>query len=174
MTINTNMYAIALFEAGLESDPFVYLDEMDKFINLLSLNEEISRFFNKTFEEFESVRKILEVDFDKTFINFIGILYDNHAVSKLVSIRDKYESLMMENNYLSIVDIYSKEEVSETVNNSITMMLKEKYPEPFRVTHHQDKSLIGGYVLKVNGDVYDTSLKSRLLQIKKLGGIAYE
>lgn len=174
MTINTNMYAIALFQAGVENDPFLYLTEIDNFIELLNSDQTIKVFFNTSFDQFHDVKELLLKEFSVSFINFIEILYNNNVLKSITTIRDKYESLMMENNYLSIVNVYSKKELKNETINTITDMLKGKYKEPFRMSFHTDESLIGGYIIKVNGDVYDTSLKSKLLQIQKLGGIAYE
>ncbi|NLY63092.1 MAG: ATP synthase F1 subunit delta [Erysipelothrix sp.] len=174
MNINTNMYALALYEASIESDPINYLNELDNFKALINLSDEIKDFFYKTYDEFENVREILLTDFSKPFINFIEIIYNNRALRELDAIVDKFESLLMENNYLSLVAISSSDAIKPAAIDKIITMFKDKYPKPFRISNHVDKSILGGYVIKVNGDVYDTSIKTRLNQIRKLGGVAYE
>ena len=150
MNINTNMYATALYEAGITADPITYLDELDKFKALLNISDEIKDYFFKTYDQFDHVKEILLTDFSKSFINFLEIIYNNRSIREIDFITDKYVSLLMENSYLSTVEIYSSLELNV------------------------DKSILGGYIIKVNGDVYDTSIKNRLNQIRKLGGVTYE
>lgn len=174
MNINTNMYATALYEAGITADPITYLDELDKFKALLDISDEIKDFFFKTYDQFDHVKEILLTDFSKSFINFLEIIYNNRSIREIDFITDKYVSLLMENDYLSTVEIYSSMELNSASEDKIISMFKDKYPQPFRVRTYVDKSILGGYIIKVNGDVYDTSIKNRLNQIRKLGGVTYE
>lgn len=174
MTINTNMYAQALFEAGLANDPLAYLENMDDFVSLVNSDNQIKDFFFKTYDEFDAVKSTLQDAFSKSFINFIEILYNDRALRSIENIKANYETLMMEDEKISVINIYSKNELSEEVTEQILSMLDGKYPKPFRISKHLDESLLGGYIVRVNGDVYDTSLKTKLLQIRKLGGKAYE
>ncbi len=174
MTINTNMYAIALYEAALTSNPLEYMSELDAFNEMIDVDEDIKTFFFKTYDEFSQVKEILLEGFTNAFVNFIEILYEARVLHDIKSITQKFESLLMENGHLSLVTVYSKEDMSEEVSKKILEMIKTRYPEPFRVTHQKDTSLLGGYIIKVNGDIYDTSLKSKLMQIKKLGGVVNE
>lgn len=174
MTINTNMYAIALYEAGLTKNPLDYMTELDKFVDMINADEEIRAFFFKTYDEFSYVKEILLKDFSSSFVNFIEILYDARMLYEINNILSQYENLLMEQGLLSKVTIYSPELLSEEALGKILEMIKTKYPQPFRVDHHLDETLLGGYIIKVNGDIYDTSLKSKLTQIKKLGGVINE
>lgn len=168
MTIDTNMYAIALYEASLSTSPQAYMDELDQFITMLDENSEIETFFYKTYDNFDKVKDILSEGFSKEFINFLAILYKSRSLRSIRNIASKFESLLMENDLLSIVKIYSSTEVSENVKNKLINMISGKYPEPFRITTFVDGTLLGGYIVKVNGDIYDTSLRSKLNHIKNL------
>lgn len=174
MTINTNMYAIALYEAGLTSNPLDYMTELDTFNDVIDADEAIKKFFFKTYDEFSPVKDILLKDFSSSFVNFIEILYGARMLHDIKSIASQYETLLMENGLLSIVTITSREPLGEDVLEKILNMINSKYPHPFRVSQTIDETLLGGYIIKVNGDIYDTSLKSKLTQIKKLGGVVNE
>lgn len=174
MTINTNMYAIALYEAGLTSNPLDYMTELDKFIEVIEADEQIRNFFFKTYDELSHVKDILLKDFSGSFVNFIEILYGARMLHDIKTIAGQYETLLMEHGLLSIVTITSRESLDDTVLEKILNMIDTKYPHPFRVNQKIDDTLLGGYIIKVNGDIYDTSLKSKLTQIKKLGGVVNE
>ena len=101
-------------------------------------------------------------------------MYEDRFLKKIVEIQNLYAKTLMEKKHLSIVDIYSKDPLSEEAIKQIINMLEKKYPKPFRMSQNIDESLIGGYILKVNGDIYDTSFKSKLSKIQKLGGVINE
>lgn len=168
MTINTNMYAQALYEAGLEADPLKYMEELDLFNALLSSNEDVRQFFFKTYDNFNNVKEILEKIFTQSFVNFIELLYNARLLYRIDEISERYEQLLMEDQKLSLVSIKSQKELDDQTINKILKMIKQKYPQPFRINTSVDEDLLGGYILKVNKDVYDTSLRSRLMKIKNL------
>lgn len=174
MNININLYVEALYEAAKESNPLEYLDQIDDFVKLLNSDDEISKFLLTTYNQFDSVEDILSENFTKPFINFLKILYEDRFLKKIVEIQNLYAKTLMEKKHLSIVDIYSKDSLSEEAIKQIINMLEKKYPKPFRMSQNIDESLIGGYILKVNGDIYDTSFKSKLSKIQKLGGVINE
>lgn len=174
MNININFYVIALYEAIKDDDPLAYLVKLDDFVKLLAADEEVAAFLVKTYSQFEVVEDLLKSEFGDRFTNFLSVLYEERRLKAIVEIRDLYAKLLMENKLLSIVDIYSKEKLSEAAENQILKMLENKYPKPYRTTLHIDESLLGGYLLKVNGDIYDTSLKSKLSKMQKLGGVINE
>ncbi len=168
MTINTNMYAQALYEAGLEADPLKYMEELDLFNALLSSDEDVRQFFFKTYDNFNNVKEILEEIFTQSFVNFIELLYNARLLYRIDEISERYEQLLMEDQKLSLVSIKSQKELDDQTINKILEMIKQKYPQPFRINTSVDEDLLGGYILKVNKDVYDTSLRSRLMKIKNL------
>lgn len=168
MTINTNMYAQALYEAGLEADPLKYMEELDLFNALLSSDEAVRQFFFKTYDNFNNVKEILEEIFTQSFVNFIELLYNARLLYRIDEISERYEQLLMEDEKLSLVSIKSQKELDDQTINKILEMIKQKYPQPFRINTSVDEDLLGGYILKVNKDVYDTSLRSRLMKIKNL------
>ncbi len=174
MNININLYVTALYEAAKENNPLEYLDQIDDFVKLLNSDDEISKFLLTTYNQFDVVVDVLSESFTKQFINFLRILYEDRFLKKIVEIQNLYAKTLMEKKHLSIVDIYSKDPLSEEAIKQIINMLEKKYPKPFRMSQNIDESLIGGYILKVNGDIYDTSFKSKLSKIQKLGGVINE
>ncbi|HZJ86349.1 MAG TPA: ATP synthase F1 subunit delta [Erysipelotrichaceae bacterium] len=167
MTISTEMYAQALYEIG-ERDPLVFLNDLARFEEILWADKKISQHFLKTYNNFDVVFDVLKSEFSFEFINFLKIIYENRVFSDLANIKKNYERLLVENDHLTVVLVISAKELNDKNKESIIKMVKSKYKEPMQITYQVDHSLMGGYILRVNNDIYDTSLKSKLDQITNL------
>ena len=65
-------------------------------------------------------------------------------------------------------NIKSKKELSVQNKNEIIEMVKAKYKAPLKISYDINKELISGFIIRVNSDIYDTSVKSKLDQIRQL------
>ncbi|MBE6834956.1 MAG: F0F1 ATP synthase subunit delta [Ruminococcaceae bacterium] len=59
------------------------------------------------------------------------------------------------------------ESMSENTYSTLLNGIKKKFGEDISVTKQVDPSLIGGFILTVDGVVYDNSVSSFLNEIKK-------
>ena len=167
MTISTKMYATALFEIS-EDDPLAYLSELDAFSEILNSDKSISNYFLKTYDQFNLVADILKSKFSSTFINFLKIIYENRVFRDLVNIRSNYQEILVENDLITLVTVTSAKELSVQSKNEIIEMVKAKYKAPLKISYDINKELISGFIIRVNSDIYDTSVKSKLDQIRQL------
>ena len=167
MTISTKMYATALFEIG-EKKPLAFLSELEGFSDILKSDQKVNEYFLKTYSQFDVVRDILAKEFTLPFINFLEIIYENRVFRDLDNITSNYTQILVEHNLITIVKVVSAKELSKENKQEIINMVKSKYKAPMEIAYAIDKSLMAGFVLRVNNDIYDTSLKSKLDQIKNL------
>ncbi|MBO4338687.1 MAG: F0F1 ATP synthase subunit delta [Clostridia bacterium] len=59
------------------------------------------------------------------------------------------------------------ESMSEKTFELLSDGIKKKYGEDISIVKQIDKSLIGGFILTVDGVIYDNSVSSQLDRIKK-------
>lgn len=59
------------------------------------------------------------------------------------------------------------ENMSESTFNKLSVGIKKKYGEDISIVKQVDKSLLGGFILTVDGVIYDNSVSSQLKRIKK-------
>lgn len=59
------------------------------------------------------------------------------------------------------------ENMSEKTYQTLLDGIKARFGEDVSVTKHIDPSIIGGFVLNVDGVVYDNSISSQLNELKK-------
>lgn len=167
MTISTEMYAKALYEIN-ETKPLIYLEELKAFAEILSADKDVEKYFSKTYNQFDQVRDILGERFSEIFINFLEIIYENRVFGELDNVIVNYERLLFENDHITSVDVVSAKQLSDDNKESILKMVRSKYKKPLQVKYSINEDLMAGYIVKVNNDIYDTSLKNKLDQIKNL------
>ena len=167
MTISTEMYATALFEIG-ESNPLAFLSELDNFEDILNSDKVVNEYFLKTYSKFDLVRDILSKEFSNEFINFLEIIYENRVFRDLDNIKSNYQQILVEHNFITRVNVESAKELNDKNKETIIKMITDKYKAPMRIEYSIDESLVAGFIVRVNNDIYDTSLKSKLDQIKNM------
>jgi len=58
-------------------------------------------------------------------------------------------------------------DMSDETYNYILEKLPEKFGEQFEVTKITDKDILGGFIINIEGNVYDLSIKTQLDEMKK-------
>lgn len=169
MQRTTKMYAEALYDAAATTDPRQYLSEFDKLMELFEREKMIKSFFLYAHTPFIEIKASLLTMFSPSFTNFIEILYMDQNINLIGDIKRYYELKLMENNMMSHIKITSASKLSKEEEHNIISML-DHYPKPMQIEVVQDASLINGYIINVNHDIYDTSLKARLESMKRQGG----
>ena len=167
MTISTEMYAKALFESSSQ-DPLTFLADLETFGELLKADKKINDYFTQTYDSFVVVKDLLSEKFSHAFVNFLEIIYENRVFKDLDNIKSNYQELLVEHDLLTVVRVVSAKELSEDHKEEIIKMVKSKYPAAMKISYEIDGNLIFGYIIKVNKDIYDTSVKSKLEQIRQL------
>lgn len=92
-------------------------------------------------------------------------------IAEIVSGMDAQSSdakIEIDTGPMTFVSVVSAKELNEDSKESIIKMVKTKYPEPLQITYDVDSKLMAGFVIRVDNDIYDTSLKSKLDQMKDL------
>ena len=112
--------------------------------------------------------KVIEGVFDPRVAGFIKLLCEHQALDLLEDIKEAYEALIFEQRGLVRAKLFYTMRPSEGQLEEIKKMLKEKYNKKGVVLElAEDASLIGGFVLFVNGTEIDKSIKGALLELQK-------
>jgi len=112
--------------------------------------------------------KVIEAVFDPAIVGFIKLLCEHQALDSLEDIKEAYEALIFEQRGLVRAKLYYTMRPSEGQLEQIKKMLEEKYNKKGVVLElAEDASLIGGFVLFVNGTEFDKSIKGALSELQK-------
>lgn len=100
------------------------------------------------------------------FTNFLRVLISHGRIDMLSSIRTVLERLREEAAGKKRIRVRSAKPLSEASRSKIAAHLKNTFGFEPVLQETVDASLLGGVVLQVGDTVYDSSLRSRLKQLK--------
>jgi len=165
-------YSKALFElalekkqlSGIESDMFLIKEQITK-------NDEFQRFLLNPLIPAKSKTDLLK----KTFKDSIGTLTMNFLVltsSKrrsefIAEIIERFEALALEYNQIISAQVYSAVPLKEDQTEAIRNRLEEKTGKKVQLVEIVEKSLLGGFIVKIRDSVIDYSLKRQLERLKE-------
>ncbi|MBX9571646.1 MAG: ATP synthase F1 subunit delta [Candidatus Obscuribacterales bacterium] len=106
-------------------------------------------------------------DLDKLSARMLELLVERRKIELLPTILEEFYELLRARHNRVTAQLVCAEQISEQESESIKQKLEKKLNKTVELSLHIDKSLIGGYVLKIGDQVIDGSLKGRLQSIEK-------
>ena len=98
--------------------------------------------------------------------NLMRVLNTNKRFTVLAEIRRQFDALADAKAGRVRVQVSTAEALTPQLETEIKAALERTTGKTVLVEHHIDPSLIGGMVARVGGTVYDSSLRTRLEQLK--------
>jgi F-type H+-transporting ATPase subunit delta len=164
-------YAKALLELAIENNK---VEQIQGDMNyLLSANAETRDFqtllkspiikadnkiaiFNELFDQFESVTK-----------SFVELITNNGREGLLVEIANSYTAQVKEFNGIVPVTIVTATPLNAQTKENILTKVRGYVGGTLEVTEEIDASLIGGFVVKMDGKQIDASVSNQLNNLKQ-------
>jgi F-type H+-transporting ATPase subunit delta len=166
-------YATALLDVCKdEKKDLVELRGSIKFMmQTFQKNRDFAKFFTFRNISYEEKCNVLEKIFegcDELLLNFLKLLIVKNRAFYIYDILK--ESLSRFDVYLNLETgtIYSPEPLSIENLEKIRCALEQRKNKRIELVNEIDKSLIGGFVIKLSGDIYDTSIKTKIERMKKV------
>lgn len=178
MIISISTYTLALFEVAEElGKAKSFYNELQSFNEILKEDQEINQTLTyalKDYRVFDPLWNSLKAYYSVEVVNFLKIIHSASLMYNFEQIIDDYRDLLKEHGYIYKVDIASPEALSTQEQASIISQIKKHYPKDLDVRFKVDPSLMHGLYVRVNNDIYDTSVKKKLAQILYQGGQVHE
>lgn len=99
--------------------------------------------------------------------NFVRLLVKNNDLRQADRILDYFEKYRNEQKGKVAVEVTTARKLSSEELQRIGDYFKKSLKKEIELKVHQDKSLIGGVVLKFNDTLLDGGIKSQLLNLKE-------
>jgi F-type H+-transporting ATPase subunit delta len=165
------VYARSLFEVAREHDKLdLVKEQLDAFTDAVEQNRELQIFFFSPYLSSEEKKQGLEravVDADRTFLNFLDVLIDNHRMPVLFRARRQFEALWDQAHRLLPVEVTSAVELDEQTVAELGSRIREQTGQNVELTSTIDPDILGGIVLRVGNSILDASIKNRLQQLRR-------
>ena len=162
MTQTAKNYGTVLFELGVKKDI------VEKTKEIFSLTEELPKMMRSPIVSKEAKHHLIEDIFPEEIRNFLKVVSDCQKMDLMDEIFLAYKKTYDENNgilcaEMSYVTAPDKAQVAQ-----MKAYLANKYgKQTVELSMVEDKSLIGGFVLRVGDKEEDYSMKGRMSRLAK-------
>ena len=102
----------------------------------------------------------------KLMMKFIGTVTENRRAGELPAILSAFEGLLAQRKGSQIAQITSAQKLTPAQLTSLKSNLKKSLGRPVEVETSVDPDLLGGFIVRVGSKLYDSSLKTKLDDLK--------
>ncbi|HKM29354.1 MAG TPA: ATP synthase F1 subunit delta [Bacilli bacterium] len=164
-------YAKALESLQLDYDKVV--DDLQLLQDALKDKTLISFFDHPLIEKEAKKEVVLQTfpTFDQQLLYFIDVLIDNERMLILEDVIAAYVYLDDEKNNIMRVEIISSSALSKEQKEQLLAILEQRFDKKIKVSVIIDTKIIGGLIVKYNGQVLDDSVIGKLKSLKEIFGV---
>ncbi|MBC6415040.1 MAG: F0F1 ATP synthase subunit delta [Bdellovibrionales bacterium] len=164
------IYAQVLFE---EDSSLEFLKHVKIYSDIL-LESSISSFFFSLFIPLREKQKLLEQALSSApplLVRFFTVLLKNKSFPLLSEIVKKYQELIERKNNRTQALVYSPKKLGEREKLSLKQALEGIFSKKIEIQEKEDKSLIAGLLVDVEGYMFESNIKQFLKKFEKTGGL---
>ncbi len=164
-------YAKALFQAAIEKNNIdrVMLDAqiLEDALDIPRFREVLESPVVKISSKKKLVKEGFENKLDELFSNFIILVLSNKRESYLPAILRNLNALYKEHKGIKAAELTVSSEIDAVLRKKFSDLLTKTFNSKIELEEIIDPGIIGGFILKVEDQQYDASVKSGLARIKK-------
>lgn len=173
ISLSAKNYSKALVE--MVRDNVISFEDLSKDLATVSEILETSQDLRLTLEnptvseavKSQIVEEVFKNEVHPQVVNFLMVLIDKNRFSEFPQIKADYEIKLDDVNKIQSVEITSAVELSEEYRERILQKLSEKLQKNIRPIWKVDENIIAGLIYRINDNVIDTSIKSKLDKLNK-------
>lgn len=173
ISLSAKNYSKALVE--MVRDNVISFEDLSKDLATVSEILETSQDLRLTLEnptvseavKSQIVEEVFKNEVHPQVVSFLKVLIDKNRFSEFSQIKADYEIKLDDVNKIQAVEITSAVELSEEYRERILQKLGEKLQKNIRPNWKVDENIIAGLIYRINDNVIDTSIKSKLDKLNK-------
>ncbi len=172
MKIKTRQYAQAIYDIAKENNQLSdYLDLALALIDTANHNKEFFEFLgsgNVSINEKSVLIKDI-TDGSEYFTNWLLILLESGKGRYLREYINEYINIYNEEHGISKGYVWTTEPVDQEIINRFEELISKKLDKEVKLQNKINKEIIGGVKLEVGDNVWDNTIKNKLIQLIKEG-----
>lgn len=173
ISLSAKNYSKALVE--MVRDNVISFEDLSKDLTTVSEILETSQDLRLTLEnptvseevKSQIIEEVFKNEVHPQVVSFLKVLIDKNRFSEFSQIKADYEIKLDDVNKIQSVEITSAVELSEEYRERILQKLGEKLQKNIRPNWKVDENIIAGLIYRINDNVIDTSIKSKLDKLNK-------
>ena len=99
-------------------------------------------------------------------VQFVGLVAQNHRAADLPQILSAFEEMVARRKGSQVAKVTSAKKLTAAQVTSLKSNLKKSLGRPVEVETSVDADLLGGFVVRVGSRLYDSSLKTKLEDLR--------
>lgn len=166
-------YASALADVVLASgEADIVKSELASWNMMLGANSDLSDLFSNPTVAHASKEKVLERLIAKTgplktTANFVRVLLQNGRLADLAEISKRFTAVLNERNNLVSAEIIAARELPEAEKTEFERSLAKLTGKKVNINYVINEDIIGGVVTRIGSTVYDSSVKTKLENLRE-------
>ncbi len=166
-------YAKALLSIGQENGQFEqYGRDLKEFTDFCKANGEFGQVISNQVFPAEERKRVLQVILDRSAFsavikNFLNLLLDKNRIGAILDITANYEKLMDEISNIARAEIITPKPLKDDARTRLEKALGDLTSKKIKADIVEDKSLVGGIVVRIGDLVLDGSIKALLEGLKE-------
>ncbi len=165
-------YALALLELAEESKSLKRIEKDVKSLkSIFEKNDNIRRLAESpVFSIEDKVSALTEITkkakLNKLTTQFVGIVAGNRRAVEIPAILASFEEMVARRQGSQVAKVSSAQKLTSAQLSSLKSNLKKSLGRQVDVETSVDPELLGGFVVRVGSQLYDSSLKTKLEDLK--------
>lgn len=170
ISINNDAYSIALFELAMDDKKIEKITKQIKtFLKIIKDNKDLVMFLNNygiSKEDKKSLLLKIFKSFDSDLIYWLCVIIDNNKTMFIEKIINKF--IKLSNDYSKVIplNVYSTIPLSKQQKIRIEKIFLKKFHAQCELSNIIDENIIGGIKLEFNSQIFDNSVRGKLLKMK--------
>ena len=165
-------YASALFDLA-EADKLLdaVTGDLDSLNAMIGESEDLRRLLGSPVISRDDQRKSIaaiaeKAEFNDLTCNFIGVVVNNRRLFMLPNIISAFREILSQHRGEATAEVVSASELSDKQMKALGDSLKEAIGSKVTIDASVDPGLLGGLVVKVGSRMVDSSLRTKLQQLR--------
>ena len=165
-------YSVALFELAREAGELEAVEaDLAGFAALMDESEDLRRLVRSPVfareDQTKAIGAVLEQAGASEIVSkFVGLVTQNRRLFAIGDMIRGYRALLARYRGEVAAEVISAETLSDTQTSALASALKEKLGQEARIEARVDPRLLGGLVVRVGSRMIDTSLRTKLNNLR--------
>ena len=165
-------YALALLELAEESKSLKRVEKDVKILrSAFAKSTDLQRLASSPIFAIEDKVKALlavakKAKVSKLTTQFIGTVAENRRAGEIPAILTAFQDMLAQRKGSQVAKVTSAQKLTPAQLTSLKSNLKKSLGRPVLVETNVDPDLLGGFVVRVGSQLYDSSLKTKLEDLK--------
>ncbi len=165
-------YAKALYLLGKERNTLNKLyEDVTAIYKVVKTSKELQSFLNspviKDKQKIQTIKKVFDKQINEDLVNLFCLMIKNKRGGYITLALLSFTDLFREEHNIKKATITTTSPMGTDLFEQINQKLSKSMDAKIEIEGNIDQSLLGGFVLKINNQQYDASIKRKLANIKK-------